>query len=151
MGGNDGALAPVLVEWAMAWRQQLQEEGRSLQAACELMARCNPQCIPRNHHVERVLAECESSGETRPIDDFLEVLRSPYTDCPSRRSIRIRPGMAIAIIAPFAVRECAGSIGSSVDTFYRDRPSVRLFVVAYAPQETNGNTDVSIARSGNLS
>ncbi len=66
----------------MAWREQLKEEGRSLQAACELMARCNPQCIPRNHHVERVLAECESSGETRPIDDFLEVMRSPYTMLP---------------------------------------------------------------------
>ncbi len=86
------------------------------------MARCNPQDIPRNHHVERVLAECESSGETRPIDDFLEVLRSPYTMLPFTAQYQDAPGMAIAIIAPFAVRECAGSIGSSVDIFYRDRP-----------------------------
>ena len=34
--------------------------------------------IPRNHHVEAILAEYETSGQSTVIDDFLDVLRSPY-------------------------------------------------------------------------
>jgi len=43
----------------------------------------NPVVIPRNHHVERVLKVCEETGSTEEVEDFLTVLRSPYSELPN--------------------------------------------------------------------
>ena len=44
------------------------------------MRRHNPVVIPRNHHLETVIRECEETGEASSAENFLEVLRSPYEE-----------------------------------------------------------------------
>jgi uncharacterized protein YdiU (UPF0061 family) len=36
--------------------------------------------IPRNHHVEAVIQDCEQTGKGTSAEKFLEVLRSPYEE-----------------------------------------------------------------------
>ena len=56
------------------------------------MAKNNPVVIPRNHHVEQILARCEAALESSPtaltaqesinqiVTQFLTVLGSPYAE-----------------------------------------------------------------------
>jgi uncharacterized protein YdiU (UPF0061 family) len=47
------------------------------------MSKSNPLVIPRNHHVEAVLASSQASYQEErdlsALDDFLGVLKQPYT------------------------------------------------------------------------
>jgi uncharacterized protein YdiU (UPF0061 family) len=71
-------LQQQLGDWYANWLTMLASKNQSTQAAKTLMAKNNPLVIPRNHHVEAILAEYETSGQSAIIDSFLEVLRSPY-------------------------------------------------------------------------
>lgn len=71
-------LKQQLGDWYANWIKWLEDNKQTTQAAKTLMAQNNPLVIPRNHHVEAILAEYETSGQSTIIDDFLEVLRSPY-------------------------------------------------------------------------
>ena len=53
---------------------------REIQLVVDLMKQHNPVVIPRNHHVEAVIQECEQNGEVALAENFLEVLRSPYKE-----------------------------------------------------------------------
>ena len=44
------------------------------------MRRHNPVIIPRNHHVEAVIQECQQTGQETSAENFLKVLRSPYEE-----------------------------------------------------------------------
>jgi uncharacterized protein YdiU (UPF0061 family) len=44
------------------------------------MVSTNPVVIPRNHHVEALLASCQENGDLTALDKFLAVLRQPYTE-----------------------------------------------------------------------
>jgi uncharacterized protein YdiU (UPF0061 family) len=44
------------------------------------MRQHNPVVIPRNHHVEEVIQECEQAGKVTLAEKFLQVLRSPYEE-----------------------------------------------------------------------
>ncbi|MBU2971380.1 YdiU family protein [Pseudoalteromonas sp. C2R02] len=65
-------------DWYANWLTMLASKNQSTQAAKTLMTKNNPLVIPRNHHVEAILAEYETSGQSAIIDSFLEVLRAPY-------------------------------------------------------------------------
>jgi uncharacterized protein YdiU (UPF0061 family) len=43
------------------------------------MRRANPVVIPRNQQMERVIQDSTQLGDARAAEQFLEVLRSPYT------------------------------------------------------------------------
>ena len=64
-------------EWIAQWRSHLNDNSAALMQAN------NPIVIPRNHYVEAVLTACETTGSTEAINDFLEVLRSPYQELPN--------------------------------------------------------------------
>jgi len=64
------------------WQKRLSEQRAVSRSAQELMRRHNPVVIPRNHHVETVIQECEQAGEVTLADKFLQVLRSPYEKLP---------------------------------------------------------------------
>lgn len=71
-------LSEEMGAWFDQWLQLLEhqeKDKKSLQAA---MRRHNPVVIPRNHHMEAVLADCISSNSPRAAEDFLTVLRKPY-------------------------------------------------------------------------
>ncbi len=62
------------------WKKRLNEQDATSQEVQELMRKHNPVVIPRNHHVEAVIQECEQTGEVTSAEKFLQVLRSPYEE-----------------------------------------------------------------------
>ena len=73
------------------WRSHLDQAEQNLDAAQALMRANNPLVIPRNHHIERVLANCEESGHSYAVDDILAVLRSPYDEIDNTRQYQDLP------------------------------------------------------------
>ncbi|MFT7687239.1 MAG: hypothetical protein ACI9FB_002591 [Candidatus Azotimanducaceae bacterium] len=80
-----------LGSWYDNWRALLDNAEHGLDAAKALMKKNNPVVIPRNHHVERVLAECEASNNSDAAEDFLQVLRSPYDEVDSTKDYQDLP------------------------------------------------------------
>jgi uncharacterized protein YdiU (UPF0061 family) len=62
------------------WKKRLNGQHSVSQEVQDLMRKHNPVVIPRNHHVEEVIQECEQNGSTRLAEKFLQVLRSPYKE-----------------------------------------------------------------------
>ncbi len=73
-------LEPDLGDWVHDWRRHLAEQDASLDEARALMKQHNPLVIPRNHHVEQVIARCTETLEAAPAERLLEALRSPYEE-----------------------------------------------------------------------
>ena len=69
-------LQAKLGPWFTKWQQRIGDNRLSAHA---LMKEKNPLVIPRNHHVEAVLASCEETGDMTLLDKFLTVLKQPYT------------------------------------------------------------------------
>ena len=75
-------LKSQLKEWFDRWQKRVSEQQLSSREVQELMRQHNPVVIPRNHHVEEVIQECEQNGKVNLADKFLQVLRSPYEELP---------------------------------------------------------------------
>lgn len=71
-----------LGNWIEKWQKQLRAMDIDIPDAKKRMEKNNPLVIPRNHHVEAVLAACEEQGKTQPAEELLAVLRSPYKETP---------------------------------------------------------------------
>ncbi|GJD40326.1 YdiU family protein [Methylobacterium bullatum] len=68
--------------WAVRWRKLLDEEGRTPVATASAMRTINPAFIPRNHHVEAMIAAAVEQGDFGPFEELLAVLSRPYDDQP---------------------------------------------------------------------
>jgi len=64
--------------WAAKWRERLAHEPRPAAERRAAMHAANPVYIPRNHHVEAVLAAAIEQGDLGPFEDFLAVLSKPF-------------------------------------------------------------------------
>lgn len=73
------------------WRKHLGSSKKAIDTARKLMKANNPVVIPRNHHIERVLAACEESANARAAEEFLQVLRSPYEEIDSTKNYQDLP------------------------------------------------------------
>lgn len=73
-----GQLTGALADWYPRWRLALGDDNAIITAAQQLMREKNPLVIPRNHHVERLLADSEHSGDMTKIKEFIAVITSPY-------------------------------------------------------------------------
>tara|TARA_B100000959_G_scaffold285739_1_gene361510 strand:+ start:1231 stop:2685 length:1455 start_codon:yes stop_codon:yes gene_type:complete len=62
------------------WQKRINEQHTSSEEIQKLMRQYNPVVIPRNHHVEAVIQECEQTGNVMLAKKFLQVLRSPYEE-----------------------------------------------------------------------
>ena len=62
------------------WQKRIKEQRSTSQEVQELMRQHNPVVIPRNHHMEAVIKECEQTGKVAMAEKFLQVLRSPYEE-----------------------------------------------------------------------
>jgi uncharacterized protein YdiU (UPF0061 family) len=69
-----------LGEYFDLWQKRLSEPHEASHKVQELMRQHNPVVIPRNHHVEEVIQECEETGRVTLAEKFLQVLRSPYEE-----------------------------------------------------------------------
>ena len=79
---EDEIPASELTDWIPAWRKRVSGQEGGIEAAQRLMAKTNPAVIPRNHHVEAVLADCAQSRAGSCVEPFLGVLRAPYDPGP---------------------------------------------------------------------
>lgn len=61
--------------WLSRWYLRVAAD---VSGAKELMTKTNPLVIPRNHHVERILASTQENGDLSDLHDFLAVLQQPY-------------------------------------------------------------------------
>jgi len=83
-------LKDKLGEWINEWLAVLEKSVLTIEQAQQLMQENNPVVIPRNHHVEAILAQCEDNVAIKDktststveelVDEFLAVLRSPYIE-----------------------------------------------------------------------
>ncbi|OUS30049.1 hypothetical protein A9Q98_05490 [Thalassotalea sp. 42_200_T64] len=67
-----------LGNWYDSWQAKLSVANIDFSAAKRLMQNNNPLLIPRNHHVEEVLEQCQKSGNADAAEYYLRFLRSPY-------------------------------------------------------------------------
>ena len=65
-------------DWKKRWQQRLSQNSSS-KKYINLMRSVNPIVIPRNHIVEDALKKA-NQGNFEPINNFLKILSSPYTD-----------------------------------------------------------------------
>lgn len=61
--------------WIARWYARIDDD---IEGAKTLMAKTNPVVIPRNHHVEAILASTQATGDLTTLQDFLTVLQQPY-------------------------------------------------------------------------
>jgi len=80
--------------WYQQWKLKLNQEENDIEFAKELMKKNNPLAIPRNHHVEAILSSAEKEFQAIRVEDFLEVLRSPYKELPNTKHYQDLPADA---------------------------------------------------------
>jgi len=77
---NHHELKASLGSWFELWQQRISLDK---DAAFQLMSKNNPLVIPRNHHVEAILASSQTAyqekGNLSALNEFLAVLKQPYT------------------------------------------------------------------------
>jgi uncharacterized protein YdiU (UPF0061 family) len=88
--GEEGAAAALardpgpLRRWQARWLERLALDPGGLAAAAAEMDRANPVYIPRNHLVERALAEAVQGGELGGVERLVGLLRAPFEAAPGR-------------------------------------------------------------------
>ncbi|MEZ5473326.1 MAG: YdiU family protein [Marinicella sp.] len=70
---------PTFNDWYEKWQMLLTENNASSHETSMLMRQNNPLLIPRNHHIEAVLAHIETHQSAERVWEFLKPLESPYT------------------------------------------------------------------------
>jgi serine/tyrosine/threonine adenylyltransferase len=65
--------------WYQQWQTRLSEDRHGVEEAQRVMRQVNPLVIPRNQHMERVIRLSTQQGDANSAEQFLEVLREPYT------------------------------------------------------------------------
>jgi len=61
--------------WLARWYLRIADD---IKGAKTLMAKTNPLVIPRNHHVEAILASTQVTGDLTALHEFISVLQQPY-------------------------------------------------------------------------
>lgn len=84
-------LKDKLGDWYDIWRSHLAQAQIDIKISKTLMKKSNPIVIPRNHHVESVLKSCQETSDTKAVDDFLTVLRSPYDELTTTKNYQDTP------------------------------------------------------------
>ena len=64
--------------WKIRWYERLKTNNNTPEKYLKLMKTVNPLVIPRNHNVEKVLAEAEKDN-LKHITKIIEILKDPYT------------------------------------------------------------------------
>lgn len=72
------ALSRSLPTFYSLWRFELAQNKLSEDESYQIMANVNPVVIPRNHDVERILAEAQEKRDESELTHFLAVIKSPY-------------------------------------------------------------------------
>ena len=77
--------------WATEWRLRLSRDSQDAQARRRGMDQVNPAFIPRNHHVEAMIAAAVERQDFAPFHRMLDVLSRPYQDQPEAKDFATPP------------------------------------------------------------
>lgn len=75
---------PEFTQWHERWQARLERQPESKEASKELMRNSNPALIPRNHRVEEALEAAVKDRDYSVMEQFLDVLSSPYAHSPKQ-------------------------------------------------------------------
>ncbi len=75
---NNADIDALLKTWLPKWYSRLGAQDNASTVTYELMRRSNPVVIPRNHHMENTIQACLTMNNSKPAEDFIKVLASPY-------------------------------------------------------------------------
>ncbi len=75
--------------WLVRWRLRLKQQDQSDQHRQAAMHSINPAVIPRNHHVEAMIASA-LMGDYQPFEDLLSAVTKPF-EVPSQQAAYQRP------------------------------------------------------------
>jgi len=92
---------PEFSAWREAWTERLKVQSSGIPGAIELMNKCNPNVIARNHQVEAALRAAEVSGDLTLLHRLVAVLQSPYDDSPEHDAFRAPPLSHERVLATF--------------------------------------------------
>lgn len=73
---------PGFANWYVKWQARLSRQPESREAVFQLMRAHNPSVIPRNFRVEEALEAATEHGDFTVMQQFLDVLKTPYADLP---------------------------------------------------------------------
>ena len=83
---------PTQVEpWLAAWQTRLDEEGCPDNKIISLMNGTNPAFIPRNHRVEKAIADAENKGDFSETHRLIDMLKNPYVEQPDYSEYMLPP------------------------------------------------------------
>ena len=69
-------------EWAVRWRQRVDDEPQPATARSAAMRAVNPAFIPRNHRIEAIIEAAVNRDDYAPFEELLKVLSTPFEDQP---------------------------------------------------------------------
>jgi uncharacterized protein YdiU (UPF0061 family) len=72
----------VFDQWAIRWRQRLEQEPMDGAKRRAAMRSVNPAFIPRNHRVEAVIRAAVDDDDFAPFEELLRILSKPYDEQP---------------------------------------------------------------------
>lgn len=88
---KDAALQTQLGSAFTLWRERIKLQSAKDGEVQALMQSVNPVVIPRNHHIEAVLASCEMNNDMREAKRILTVLRNPYEQSEATKRYQVPP------------------------------------------------------------
>lgn len=73
------------------WREKITNQKIPAEALYKPMRQANPVVIPRNHHIEAVIKNCQDTGNPDSALEMHKVLQSPYKELPGTSDYQDAP------------------------------------------------------------
>lgn len=99
-GGEKGDASPGFKGWLGGWLRRGEQETAPPEARAATMDAVNPLIIPRNHQVERALADA-ATGDLAAFEALLEAVRSPYASNAERENFVAPPQSEERVLQTF--------------------------------------------------
>lgn len=78
LDGNGIFESTEFTQWYELWKTRLDRQNETKDESHNLMKRCNPAVIPRNHRVEEAIEAAVKKGDYSVMERLLKVLERPY-------------------------------------------------------------------------
>lgn len=78
LNGSEMFESTEFTKWYELWKARLDRQNETKDQSHDLMKRCNPSVIPRNHRVEEAIEAAVKKGDYSVMERLLKVLERPY-------------------------------------------------------------------------
>jgi uncharacterized protein YdiU (UPF0061 family) len=81
----------AFTQWHELWQTRLGRQQEPKASSHQLMRNSNPALIPRNHRVEAAIEAAVNNGDYNVMEQFLDVLSSPFAHSPEHADYSTLP------------------------------------------------------------